>query len=195
MATTSQTPMTMDEFLALPDDDIHRELIRGELREYPNMTTRNAKHAFVASRIDYILHRWFEDHPELTGVVVSGDARCRLSNNPDSIVGIDVAIFLGEETLRVVERAGTFEGPPLLAVEVLSPSDTHENLVEKIHLYLDAQTAQLWIVDPDLQTVTIHRADGTTVLFDRHQTLTGEPELPGFQADVSTFFALRSSNS
>jgi hypothetical protein len=34
MATTSSL-MTAEELLALPDDGIDRELIRGELREYP----------------------------------------------------------------------------------------------------------------------------------------------------------------
>ena len=38
MATTSSL-MTAEELLALPDDGIDRELIRGELRENP-MTTR-----------------------------------------------------------------------------------------------------------------------------------------------------------
>lgn len=194
MATTSPSKITMEEFLALPDDGVHRELIRGEIREYP-MTTRNARHAYVALRVSQTLANWFDSQTQLEGVVVSGDARCRLSTNPDNIVGIDVAVFLGEEALDVVERSGTFEGPPLLAVEVLSPSDTHENLVEKIRLYLEAQTPQLWIVDPDLQTITIHRPDGTSRLFDRHQTLEVDPELPGFQADVSSFFAVRRTHS
>ena len=80
----------------------------------------------LRSRISQALANWFDTQTQLEGVVVSGDARCRLSTNPDNIVGIDVAIFLGEEALGVVELAGTFEGPPLLAVEVLSPTDTHE---------------------------------------------------------------------
>ncbi len=46
MATTSSL-MTAEELLALPDDGIDRELIRGELREYP-MTTRGVPH--IASR-------------------------------------------------------------------------------------------------------------------------------------------------
>ncbi|MCA9069185.1 MAG: Uma2 family endonuclease, partial [Planctomycetaceae bacterium] len=138
MATTSPTKMTIEEFLALPDDGVHRELIRGELREYPEMTTRNAKHAYVVLRVSQALANWFDAQTQLEGVVVSGDARCRLSTNPDNIVGIDIALFLGNEAIDVVERSGTFEGAPLLAVEVLSPTDTHENLVEKIRLYLDA---------------------------------------------------------
>lgn len=194
MATTSHTKMTIEEFLALPDDGVHRELIRGELREYP-MTTRNAKHAYAISRITHFLNGWVDARSQTDGVVVTGDVRCLLFNDRETVVGIDVAVFLGEEALDAVSRGGSFVGPPLLAVEVLSLSDTHENIVEKIQLYLEAQTPQLWIVDPDLKTITIHRPDGTTVLFDRHQNLTGEPELPGFQADVASFFATRSSLS
>jgi Uma2 family endonuclease len=123
MATTTQTKMTIEEFLALPEDEnVRRELIRGELREYP-MTTRNAKHAHAIVRIAQNLANWLDQQPKLTGVVVAGDARCQLFHDRETVVGIDVGVFLGEEALEAVERGGSFTGPPVLAVEVLSLSD------------------------------------------------------------------------
>ena len=46
------------------------------------------------------------------------------------------------------------DGPPVLAVEILSPKDKHEEVVEKINAYLESGVALVWIVDPDLRTVT-----------------------------------------
>ena len=43
--STSTSRMTVEEFLALPDDpNVRRELIHGELRE-DTVTTRNPRHA------------------------------------------------------------------------------------------------------------------------------------------------------
>ena len=49
MATTSFL-MTTEELLALPDDGVTRELIRGELREYP-MTTRGFPHCLALANL------------------------------------------------------------------------------------------------------------------------------------------------
>jgi Uma2 family endonuclease len=194
MATTTQTKMTIEEFLALPEDEnVRRELIRGELREYP-MTTRNAKHAHAIVRIAQNLANWLDQQPKLTGVVVAGDARCQLFHDRETVVGIDVGVFLGEEALEAVERGGSFTGPPVLAVEELSLSDRHEDTLEKLQLYLEARTPQVWIVDPDLQTITVHRPNGNPAFFHRDHTLTGEPELPGFQAEMTLLFATKRIN-
>jgi hypothetical protein len=46
--------MTFEEFLALPDDGVRRELIRGELRER-GMTIRNRHHSRTMSTIAKVL--------------------------------------------------------------------------------------------------------------------------------------------
>lgn len=191
MATITQSKMTMEEFLALPEDEgVRRELIRGELREYP-MTSRNAKHAYAISRITHFLNAWIDNQTQIMGVVVAGDARCQLFHDRETVVGIDVAVFLGEEALEAVERGGSFLGPPVLAVEVLSLSDRHEHTLEKIQLYQEAQVSQIWNVDPDLQIITIHRPNANPTFFHRDHQLTGEPELPGFEVAMSSLFVAR----
>jgi Uma2 family endonuclease len=45
---------------------------------------------------------------------------------------------------------GSLDVPPLLAVEILSPS---EDVNEKVDIYLDAGVVALWIVDPKNRTV------------------------------------------
>jgi hypothetical protein len=49
--------MTAEEFLALPEDGIDRELIRGELRER-GMTYRNRFHSKVEANIVFELKLW-----------------------------------------------------------------------------------------------------------------------------------------
>jgi Uma2 family endonuclease len=80
------------------------------------------------------------------------------------------------------------EGVPVVAVEVLSPSDKHGDVTEKIEEYLGAGVAQVWVANPDLQTVTVYRPDAEPTAFNRQQELRGEPELPSFCLRVSDLF-------
>ena len=54
--------MTIDEFLALPDDGIDRMLLDGELWEM-GVTVRNRFHSRLESRIGYVLTRWLLTQP------------------------------------------------------------------------------------------------------------------------------------
>lgn len=178
----------MEEFLALPDEEgVHRELIDGELRETP-MPTRNSKHSLVTGRITQSLWNWLDDQTELEGAVVNGDARCRLAANSETVVGIDVALFLGPEFVEMGEQVGVYDGLPTIAVEVLSPTDMHENVADKVHRYLNANVPQVWIADPDFDTILVHRPGSDPTLFTRSQFLNAEPELPGFQVRVALLF-------
>lgn len=191
MASASLTdPITLDEFLRLsaeaPEGET-LELIDGELRARP-MTTRSPKHTLSLFRISQAIGNWLDARPDETGSVNVGEVRCRISHDPPTIVGLDVAIFLGDDFSEVPAEPPLFESPPIVAVEVLSPSDTHEAVVDKIELLLKSGVAQVWIADPDLQTVTIHRPGREPEFFSASQILTAEPELPGFQVEVRRLY-------
>ena len=181
-------PMTTAEFLELADEEgVTRELIDGVLAER-EMTTRNARHSRATTRISKFLDNWLDEQEAIIGTVGSGESRCRLATDPDLIVGVDVVYYEGEEFERQGEEESFFDGPPIVAVEILSPSDKHEEVVEKINRYLSCGVKQVWIADPDLRTVTVHRGEGESTHFNVKQELTAEPELPGFRVPVVELF-------
>ncbi len=184
---TGHTLMTVEEFLALPDDGVERELIRGELRERP-MTTRSYPHSVVNSRLPQILWNWVDQQPKPRGRVVCGEARFVIRHNPDTTVGIDVAYIGPELAARTPRLAKFVDGPPVLAIEILSPSDNEEDLDEKIQLYLDCGVALVWIVDSHWETVMVYRPDAPPVLFNTTQEIDAEPHLPGFRVPVARIF-------
>jgi Uma2 family endonuclease len=190
--TVINTPrrMTTAELLALPDDGVERWLINGELRE-GGMTRRRYRHSRVTSRLSRLLLNWLDTQPMPRGDVVDGEAGFRLRREPvETTVGIDVAYIdadLAESNAD--DETGVLDGVPVLAVEVLSPTDEHEDVVEKIETYLACGVKLVWIVDPDLQTVTVYRPDRMPELFNASQSLDAQPHLPGFRATVSSFFA------
>jgi Uma2 family endonuclease len=179
--------MSTEELWSLPDDGKDRELIRGELREKP-MTKRNRWHSRVLIRLAYFLEAWLEKQPEPRGQVLGGEAGVRLQRDPDTTVGIDLTYISAEVLARTPEGTPWAEGPPVLAVEILSASDTHEDVVEKVSDYLAAGVALVWIVDPDFETVRVHQAGAAPELFNARQELAGDPYLPGFRVAVADIF-------
>lgn len=178
------------EFLDLLGDQPEHEtweLIDGQLRKRP-MTTRSPRHSDSFVTVAGELRNWLRSHPTCVGKITGAEVRCRLRSDPSTFVGIDVAYFQGSNYQGFQPDIRYYDGPPVLAVEVLSPTDTHEDVVEKTLLYLECGVKQVWIVDPDLQTVTIHRSDREPQFFTISDTLTAEPELPGFACPVRTFF-------
>ena len=93
-----------------------------------------------------------------------------------------------EVMIRQTNETTLIDGVPILAVEILSPSDVIEDVNEKIDAYLEAGVAVVWIVDPYFRTVKVHRPDAEPELFNVRQELTAEPHLPGFRVPVSRLF-------
>lgn len=189
-AGTAQKLMTVEEFLALPDDGVERWLIQGQLWEKrdTDMTRRNRLHSVTEGRVTGLLVQWLLRQPEPRGEVVCGEAGFLIRRTPDSSVGIDVAYISPEMADANPAGRTMFDGPPLLAVEILSPNDTQQEVTAKLLDYLAAGVGVVWVIDPDFQTVRVHEPGQPLRLYNDTQTITAEPHLPGFSAQVADFF-------
>jgi Uma2 family endonuclease len=187
IVSTSIPLMTTEELLALPEEWVDRELIQGRLREKA-LTNRNRWHSRIEARIAQLLLNWLDQQPEPRGEILSGEAGCRLRRNPDSTVGIDVAYISADLAAQEPKDTSLIEGTPILAVEILSPSDKQEEIDEKIDEYLAAGVAVVWVVNPHFQTTCVYRPGQPPELFNIQQDLSGEPQLPGFRVKVADIF-------
>jgi Uma2 family endonuclease len=75
-----------------------------------------------------------------------------------------------------------------LVVEILSPSDTVEEIAEKVDSYRNAGVPHVWVVDPYFKTVTVHRPEAEPMMFNVTQEISAEPQLPGFRTLVARLF-------
>jgi len=180
--------MTTEELLALPQDGVERWLIRGQLRENP-LTVRNRWHSRIMARVSQILLTWLDQQPEPRGSVLCGEAGCRLRRDPDTTVGIDVVYISAELAAHESGETSLIDGVPVLVVEILSPSETQEQVDEKIDGYLQAGVALVWVVDPHDRTVTIYHPGDEPGFVNVRQELSGDPHLPGFRVPVAHLFA------
>ncbi len=179
--------MTTEEMLALPENGVERWLVQGQLREKP-MTIRNRTHSRIMARVTKFLDNWLDQQPEPRGSVLCGEAGVRLRRNPDTTVGVDVIYVSAATAAQQSDETTLIEGPPVLAVEILSPNDTQEEIHDKIDGYLEAGVALVWIIDPRRQTVQIIRPDEGPELVNIRQELSGEPHLPGFRVAAAQLF-------
>jgi Uma2 family endonuclease len=79
--------------------------------------------------------------------------------------------------------------PADLVVEVLSPNDHIYDVNKKVELYLACGFRLVWVVDPEVRIVYVHRADGSVTKLHENDEITGEGALPGFRLKVAEFFA------
>jgi len=183
----TSTLVTTEELLAMPEDGIERELFRGRLKER-EMTRRGRRHTRAGANIAGLLRNWLKQQPLPHGEVLVGEAAFQLQRNPDTTVGIDVAYISAETARANPEDAFIIDGIPVLAVEVLSPSDQQEDVLDKVRNYLDAGVPIVWIVEPVFKTVTVYRPGEDPQLFSSKQDMTAEPHLPGFRVRVIELF-------
>lgn len=171
-AMGTKTLMTVEQFAALPDDDLKHELDEGELI---TMSLPKSSHTKVACRT--------YDAMKLSLLGQTGnvyfEAGCRIA--PDTLRGPDVAFFRADH----LDESGYFIGAPDIAVDVISPSDTVQKLNRKVRQYLENGSEEVWVIDPEDREVHVHRKSGTTVVRDTPTT----PLLPGLHLSLADLFS------
>jgi Uma2 family endonuclease len=181
--STAAKPMTADELLRLSDDGYRYELIEGELRK---MSPPGYEHGIVGQSLAWRLAAFVHQHD--LGQVSAAETGFVLGRDPDTVRAPDVAFVSKEQIQRCGSPVSYFPEVPALAVEVVSPDDTAEEVDSKIRHWLSAGTKLAWVVYPRGRTVTIYRSlDDIRVLTDKEQ-LDGEDVVPGFQCRIADIF-------
>lgn len=135
MTATSHGPMTRAELDALPDDGRRHELIDGVLVVTPAPLIR---HQRAVIRLISILQAGLPPELELFPAPVD------VALADDTVVQPDLLVA---PRSQFTER--DLPGPPLLAVEVLSPSTRLVDLNLKKARYEAAGCPSYWVFDPD----------------------------------------------
>ena len=182
---TIQTgPVTAEELLRKPDDGFRYELVRGKLRR---MTPAGNKHGYVTMNLSGPLHQHVRENG--LGRVYTTETGFLLARDPDTVRAPDAA-FIGRERVEEAGRVeGYWPGAPDLAVEVISPSDTHTEVVEKALAWLEAGCRMVLVVDPGQRTVTVYRSLDNIRILTEGDTIDGADVVPGWTLPVAELFA------
>jgi Uma2 family endonuclease len=179
--------MTADEFYDFVERPENRarsfELVRGEVIEVSRPTRI---HGRVCINTGFELEKYARKRKK--GYVVSNDSGVILENDPDTVRGPDVAWYEDVFDFEALPKKWG-DIPPRLAVEVLSPNDTARYITEKITDYLDNGVELVWVIEPEMRSVTIYSKTGIKKLTEK-DTLTGNDVLPGFRCKVADLFVM-----
>lgn len=182
MSTIAANSFISPEELEAMPDAVAYELVDGQLVE----RNSGAESSSIAARIIGLLFLYLRSHP--IGQPFSSEAsyKCVEKSGRRSVRRADASFIVNERLAGKRIPRGVLEIPPDLAVEVLSPNDTAEEVDAKAILWLEAGARLVWIVTPATQTVRIHRprnaANGPISMLAPEDDISGEDVLPGFTA-------------
>lgn len=180
---TIQELMTADQLFDLPRNGKRRELVKGELRE---MAPAGGAHGAIAFRLSLRLGNYVESHN--LGVLFAAETGFIVSRDPDTVRAPDIAFVSRDRIPPAGIPKKFFPGPPDLAVEVLSPGDTAIEIEEKVTDWLSAGSRLVWVVNSQLQTVTVYHPGPQVRIMRSAEILSGEDVLPGLQIRVADIF-------
>lgn len=176
------TLLTPDDLLAMPDGDGY-ELLDG----IPVEKNVGAQSDEIALGIGSFLRDFVLTH-KLGRVFGSQTGYRCFPNRPIRVRRPDVSVVLHGRLPNGVVPEGDISIPPDLAVEVISPNDTFEEIEEKVADYFSAGVKLVWIVSPKSRTVLVRRPDNTAAVVPESGELVGESVIPGFACKVANLF-------
>ncbi len=178
-------PMTADALFALKGDGLRHELIAGRLTTMP---PTGGSHGDTTYRVTGELYAFTRAHGDL-GCGYGAETGFLVERDPDTVRAPDAA-FVGATKLARIAAPGKFlPFAPDLAVEVVSPNDTHTEVLQKVAMWLRSGAELVWLLDPGTRTVEVHRRGVKAVLvLGDEDTLDGSGVLPGFAVSVRDLF-------
>ncbi len=181
---TATKPMTLDEFLAMPETEPASEFICGEVVQKP---MPNPDHGSIAFEIAGLFRDYLRASP-----VGRGFIETRHTQRPERRAYLPDVSFVLAEHLPEGERLhrGPFELPPDIAVEILSPDDRAARIAEKLTFYMRNNTPLVWVIDPAERTLDAHRPGLPSTHHTPGDIITAEPVLADFRLDVGALFAV-----
>ncbi len=165
----------------LIDPEKQIEIVDGEveIKEMPGLRSSG-----TAMRIAVKIGIYLEKNP--IGELYGADATFTIGKDermPD-------VSFVSNEKLTGGEPVTKADFAPDLAVEVVSPTDAYAKILKKIQKYLEAGVKQVWLVEPEFQTVAVYKPpmpmkSETLTVGD---SLSCEEILPGFHLPLDEIF-------
>jgi Uma2 family endonuclease len=182
MVQTPTKPLTLEEFLALPDTKPASEYIDGQIIQKP---MPQGHHSIIQLKMGIVLDTVLAS-PDIADTFT--ELRCVFG---DRALVPDLSVF---EISRVpTDAQGKIENAFLIApdwtIEILSPGQSATKVLKKINHCLDYGTQMGWLIDPESESITISRASQNILIIDEPNTILPVPEFAkSIQLTVADIF-------
>ena len=174
--------MTAEEYWQSPINTKHSELVRGEVVE---AMLPGGRHAEIAGAVMTLLRLWIKQG---VGGFAGVEAGYALSHNPDTVRALDISYVRADRIPPSGVPEAFWQLSPDLAVEVISPSETADEIRAKVRDFLAAGTPLVWAIYPRTREIVVHTADGLARTYSEDAMLEDPEVLPGFSCKVAELF-------
>ena len=157
--------LTYEDIDTLPENC---EVVEGRLRE---LAPTGGEHGFIEQKVA----RKVDEKLEQKGYVLVGEVGLLISRKPLTIRGADI-VYISKDRLSEVPK-GVVEVPPDLVVEIISPSNTFEEVEEKVADYMRFGVGRIVLIDPGLRKLTLIDEDRKISIMDFTQEFEILPEV------------------
>ncbi len=184
------TPMTLEAPVTpiappLVEDDGRYEIVDGKRVEMPPMSAFAARIAYrLAFRITL-----FAEPNDLGEAITDTLFRLpleRVRNRRPDAAFVSRRRWPRDQPQAIRDNA--WDVVPDLAVEVVSPTDIAEDLLEKIDEYFRAGVTLVWVVYPRVRLLQVYESLTQTRGLTVNDTLDGGSVLPGFQLPLAGLY-------
>jgi Uma2 family endonuclease len=189
-AEAIETGVTEADLLRLGAEDQLVEVVNGEV---VNMAPVGFLHHWISGRLHRILDRFVEEnksgHILMDGLIYilerSSRSKVLRSRVPD------ISFIRVGRIPQGYDLSKPFPGAPDLAIEVISPAETAESILDKVHDYLNFGSEQVWLLYPDQKELYQYITGEDVVHIYRVGDIFEAPTLfPGLKMIISDLFTL-----
>ncbi len=174
MVQTKAEPLTLEEFLKLPETKPANEYINGKILQKP---MRDGQHSAIRGGLISAINPAVKPQKMARAFI---ELRCTFGGG--SIVP-DVSVFAWERILRDEkgEIANFFAIAPDWTIEILSPEQTQAKVTRNILHCLNHGTQLGWLIEPEEQMVFVYFPKQQPEVFDEPET---QLPVPSFASEL-----------
>ena len=177
MAISTTGLIKGEEFEQTPEWAGKQELLEGELSQLP---PPEFLHNEISHQVFLAIYEYLKTSKSSSLVRAFHEMGYRIGRKPVSWLIPDVSVTHPNQNLTRY-----YEGGPMIAIEVISPSNTANQVAKKVNIYLEGGSREVWVLYPDLRFAWLHRDSGAVKVEDSLTT----DLLPGLSIDLRTLFA------
>jgi Uma2 family endonuclease len=168
MVQTSSKPLTLEEFLKLPETKPASEYIDGQIIQKP---MPQGKHSVIQTELSTAINAVVK-----SGRIARAFSELRCTFGGRSTVP-DVSVFVRGRIPRDEngEIANVFQLAPDWTIEILSPEQSQTKVTKNILHCLKYETQMGWLIDPDEQSVFIYTPRQQLEVFEEPEAMLAVP--------------------
>jgi Uma2 family endonuclease len=184
MPQVTRRPLTVHDYMLMPEGGPRYQLIDGEIHMAP---APSRFHQHISGNIEFILRKYLEQNP--IGVVYHA---------PFDVVLTDINVFqpdilfVSKAHEAVLTEHGA-EGAPDFVVEILSKKTAHLDKGAKREVYARTGVTELWIINPETRRVGVYclqkDMETPSATYDDASRFES-PLFPGLMFETNEFFKM-----